>query len=474
MLDSEIYRFIQKNRNRHLSNKVLHAHPSPAHWKSNFRNDEVSRLLLSDDGSKTNVNMYLGIPYCLQTDPPHCGFCLFPTEKYNGSKSISEYLSYLEKEASLYEDFYSNSLIKTLYVGGGTPNLLLEQDYFRLMNIIHRLFPAMDSDIEKTLEGIPQLFNQNKIQAISEAGFNRVSMGVQQVSDRLIQYSGRKQTRKQVFDAIDNFKKYGLSFSIDLIYGWPEQTIDDMLNDLKEIVETGVSHITHYELNIAGRSNFSTKMKNLIPGISDKILMYQASKEFLESHGYQQKTVYDWEKLKTDTLSNPNAKDYLYEENLRDFLYEDNQEETQCMGGLGYAAVNIRTRHLNSDLASVSTMNTRNIQQYQNSILSGQLPLERAYTHSAEDVRLIWLFQSLQTMKINIEKYGKIFDRSLIGDYKNIWKILQDEGWLAIENNHIELKAEGEFYVPLIQSLLSYDRVKEVTSITKNQNDRSG
>jgi oxygen-independent coproporphyrinogen-3 oxidase len=181
---------------------VLHAHPSPAQWQTNFSEKEVTKNLLTTDGEKTLINMYVGIPYCLPTDPPHCGFCLFPTEKYNGKKDTSDYLEYVAKESELYKEFYKDSIIESLYIGGGTPNLLAPPDYFRLMKIVSDLFPQMDNNIEKTIEGIPQLFNEEKIKAISESGFNRVSMGVQQVSTKLIKSSGRKQTRKQVFDQL--------------------------------------------------------------------------------------------------------------------------------------------------------------------------------------------------------------------------------------------------------------------------------
>jgi oxygen-independent coproporphyrinogen III oxidase len=87
----EVEFFITKNKIRHLSNKVLHAHPSPALWKNDFNFEEAKTNLLTTEGDKTSINMYVGIPYCLPTDPPHCGFCLFPTEKYNGKKDTSDY-----------------------------------------------------------------------------------------------------------------------------------------------------------------------------------------------------------------------------------------------------------------------------------------------------------------------------------------------------------------------------------------------
>ena len=463
MTKEEIEKFIKKNKERHLSNKVLHAHPSPAQWQTNFQKREVTKNLLTTDGEKTLVNMYVGIPYCLPTDPPHCGFCLFPTIKYNGKMDTSDYLEYVAKEAELYKEFYKDSIIETLYIGGGTPNLLAPPDYFRLMKIVSELFPQMDNNIEKTIEGIPQLFNEEKIKAISESGFNRVSMGVQQVSTKLIKSSGRKQTRRQVFDAIELFQKYKLSCNIDLIYGWPDQTTEDMLNDLKEMTQSGIRHITHYELNIAGRSGFATQQRKLVASIPDKIQMFEVAKEFLLSKGYKQRTVYDWEKVEVSDSNTEISEKYLYENNLRDFLATDNSKQTSCMGGLGFAAINMRMQPLDSTTSSISSMNHKSLHKYYDDVLAGNLPIERAFIHENEDVKLVWLFQALQEMKINTIKYEKIFNSSIINDFKEIWIALEKESWIELTTNEILLVGEGEFHVPLIQSLISKSQVDKIS-----------
>ena len=83
------------------------------------------------------------------------------------------------------------------------------------------LFPP---HIEVTLEGIPQTFTHTKLQAMKDCGVNRVSMGVQQLDDELIQASGRRQTSEQVFRTIEWCQTLDLPVSVDLIFGWPNQT----------------------------------------------------------------------------------------------------------------------------------------------------------------------------------------------------------------------------------------------------------
>jgi oxygen-independent coproporphyrinogen-3 oxidase len=186
MTRADVAAFIEREFSRPQSNKVLHTHPSPMYWRANdgkTRQRWEKRAHLAKQ-RRFKDNLYLGIPFCIPTDPAHCGFCLFPTQDYRGKSQISDYLDYLEREAELYGDMLSGDTLASLYVGGGTPNLLRDGEYERLMAIVRKLYGDVAPRIEKTLEGIPQLFTRDKVDAIRSAGFTRVSMGVQQLSDR--------------------------------------------------------------------------------------------------------------------------------------------------------------------------------------------------------------------------------------------------------------------------------------------------
>lgn len=132
------------------------------------------------------------------------------------------------------------------------------------------------------------------------------------------------------------------------------------------------------------------------------------------------------------------------------------------MSGLGYAAVNMRLQPNSSSIKSVSAMNHRNLTEYYNAISLNKLPVERMFVHDTEDVKLIWIFQALQEMKINTKKYEKIFNSDIKLDYKPIWDALVEEGWVEHNDEYIKLINEGEFYTPLIQALLSQPRIKSL------------
>ncbi|MYM92307.1 radical SAM protein [Rugamonas sp. FT81W] len=411
-------------------------------------------------------NFYLGLPFCIPTVPSHCGFCLFPTQDYKGNSGMQTYLEYLEREAELYAPFLANDRLSSMYVGGGTPNLLKAEDYGRLTAIAEKLYGKIPDDVERTIEGIPQLFSKDKVDAIRAAGFNRVSMGVQQMSDKLIKYSGRRQTHRQVMDALDHFNAAKLAVNVDLIYGWPEQTVADMLRDLGELVDQGVRHITHYQLNIAGRSDFSKAQRELLPSLETTIDMYKESCAFLRSKGYRQATVYDWEKVESmpGRFESPNADRYQYEQNLRDFLHADDQSvtETRNMIGLGYAGVSFPFTWPVQGGPNWSQMNLRNLDAYFQSIDAGKLPVEKQFLYNKEDLKLAWLFQSMQSMTIDLHNYAVAFGADLLHDYAPIFDELHKRSWIEIDAKQVRFIGLGEFFIPMIQALFSYARLNEM------------
>lgn len=468
----EVLSFIDKESARRQSNKVLHGHPSPMHWKE-FEEPITNHLEKRVDYSKHNdfeVNLYVGTPFCLKTKPARCGFCLFPSEDYVGNKGVESYLYYLEKEFEMYKPYYKDDKLSSIYFGGGTPNLYHPEHYGQVMGFVDKLYGGVPDDIEKTLEGIPQLFNEEKLRAIKDAGFNRVSMGVQQLNDELIKYSGRKQTRQQVFDALDNCQKFDLVSSIDLIYGWPEQTMSDMLEDLRIAVEAGVHHLTHYELNVAGRSDFASKKKrDLLPSIQTNIEMYHVAKDFLHAQGFVQATLYDWER-KPSAEKNQRLNRYDYEHNMHNVFQHENGKvkTTQQMCGIGFSAINCHVNGTEETDESWIYMNHTSLAGYVEQIEKNQFPISRGFNYCHRDVKISWLFQSMQTMKINHMDYREIFKENLLNKYSAVWGDLEKRGWISINETEIRFEGDGQYYIPMLQSLIASKRIDQIRDSRKS------
>jgi len=455
----EAHAYIEKQRARRQSNKVLHAHPSPLFWSE--RNVPVKQVMLDRKAEAPTipkrVNLYVGTPYCLPTNPDRCGFCLFPSEVFAGQHQLEKYLKYLEWEGRRYQEYFDGDALASIYFGGGTSNLYRPDDYHKLLGIVKGVFPNIPPDIEITLEGIPQLFTREKLAAMKAAGCNRISMGVQQLDDEMIKLSGRKQKAKHVFQTLEWCQELGLRSSVDLIFGWPRQTIDQMVKDLEAIVRTGVRHITHYELNVAGRTDFARNHRDELPSIDQNLEMYRVSKQFLESHGYRQVTAYDWEKTAWDLSS-----EYQYEDQMRRFFTHDDGQQVigYDMWGWGFAGVSYFFG--TPDSPGWVYMNSTRVNDYFGALDESRFPIERGFHYEQKDLRLTWLFQSLQAMEADLHSYRSIFQSDLLEEYEPIWQALSERGWAEVTSQKVMLVGDGVFYTPLIQGLLAHDRMEEI------------
>ena len=420
------------------------------------------------------INLYVGTPYCLPTDPDRCGFCLFPSAIYQDKHQLDTYLGYLKREGEMFRPYLGDAELASVYFGGGTSNLYKTDQYSALMDVVRGVFDV-PSSIEVTLEGIPQTFNREKLEAMKACGINRISMGVQQLDDKLIGLSGRKQTAAQVFRTIEICQDLNLPVSIDLIFGWPTQTISQMLEDLKSVVATGINHLTHYELNVAGRTDFSRNRRNELPSTEQKLEMYQVGRDFLVSEGFTQVTPYDFER--SGTLPST----YLYEELFRKPFQDD---EGQLIGydawGWGFAGISFFFGM--PDSPGWAYMNHTKVEDYFRDIDAGRFPVQQGFHYSSVDLRLHLLFQELQSLSVDRQRYYSLFSLDVVDEHLSVWQALSQLQWVAVHEDLITIEGDGVFYLPLIQNLLANDRldamrqnrvsvVESSANRAKNQND---
>ena len=160
--------FIERHLDKRQVNKIQHAFPSPRFWSET---DVPTKEILDDRqklhamGRGTPVNLYVGVPYCIQTDPGKCGYCLFPVEIFTGNIDLETYFGYLKREVAMYKDALKDIPLGAVFFGGGTSNLYKESKYSELMDLVRDIFPNIPEYVDITLEGIPQLFTREKIKA---------------------------------------------------------------------------------------------------------------------------------------------------------------------------------------------------------------------------------------------------------------------------------------------------------------------
>lgn len=186
------------------------------------------------------TSAYIHIPFC-DNICTYCDFC----KRYSNDQIINKYLDELEKEII---DNYQGEILKTIYIGGGTPSSLNINDLKRLMKII-KLF-KFDNNIEFTFESNPESITEEKLIILKENGVNRISIGIESTNNKFLKYLGRHHDFKMVQEKVNLIKKYIGNINVDLIYALPNETIDDLKKDLHNVVNLDVNHVSTYSLEI--------------------------------------------------------------------------------------------------------------------------------------------------------------------------------------------------------------------------------
>ena len=184
------------------------------------------------------AGLYIHIPFCAS----RCIYCGFYSTTMLELRS--RYVDALCREISLQK---THPPIETIYLGGGTPSQLSHNNLLRLFTYIYKVYPVA-SDAEVTIECNPDDISPSMFRDLP---VNRVSMGAQTFDNQRLSFLHRRHTASQVSMAVQHLRNAGIcNISIDLIYGFPHETLADWANDIEAALALNVEHISAYCLSI--------------------------------------------------------------------------------------------------------------------------------------------------------------------------------------------------------------------------------
>ena len=216
------------------------------------------------------MSIYIHIPFCTQI----CSYCDF-CKLYKNEKWIDKYLKALENEI---KQNYQGEIIKTLYIGGGTPSALSLNELKKLFKII-QIF-KLDKNAEITFETNTEDLTLEKINFL-KTKINRLSIGLQTFNKNYLKTLNRKINIENLKYAFQNFD----NINIDLMYGFQNQTEKDVEKDLEKIIKLNPKHISAYCLIL--EPNTKLYIENYKPLDDDKERkIYDKITNILEKHGY--------------------------------------------------------------------------------------------------------------------------------------------------------------------------------------------
>ena len=300
--------------------------------------------------------LYVHIPFCSYK----CPYCDF-TSLVRSPVGFEDYTAFLLREAELYRDL--NIRLETLYLGGGTPTLLSPGQIGALIDKLGSIFDLSGLK-EVTVECNPETYRYEEFRELLRAGVNRLSLGVQSFSEEGLKRLGREHSVQESLEAYLHARDAGFeNVSIDIIYGYPGQRVEDMEIELESIGELNPDHVSAYMLT--PHENTPMGMKILggeleIPEEETLGDIYDRLWKGLKGLGYERYEVSNWAKGGKECRHN------LLYWTMEEFL------------GLGVSAWGF--------FGGRRYGNTKNILSYVKALSEGRRPLQSEVLLSEEDL----------------------------------------------------------------------------------------
>jgi len=375
------------------------------------------------------AGIYIHIPYCRQA----CHYCNFHFSVSHRNKP--QFLDCLVNEIEIQKGFFSNgsenekTYLDTIYLGGGTPSVLRQQDLIRIFERLSKFFD-FDRNTEVTIEANPDDLTYEKLLTINQTPINRLSVGLQSFHYPDLEYMNRIHSPCQALQAIKNAQKVGFeNISVDLIYGTPTMNDRHWEKNLMRVIDLEVPHISAYALTVEDKTPLEVFIrKGQMPPVEEEqtARQFHIMLEILAKYGYEQYEISNFSQpgfYSRHNLSYWNGQPYL---------------------GLGPSAHSFRENRRSWNIANTS--------RYIQSIEKGELPMESETL--SEDQRFDeYVMTSLRTSwGCNLDYVEETFgEEKLRALRKNAARHIRNNT-LKEENGRLILTTKGKFLADGIAS----------------------
>lgn len=385
----------------------------------------------------TQLGLYLHIPFCRK----RCHFCYFKVYTDKNAPAIKAYVDAAIRELQWYgrEPFIGGRKPSFIYFGGGTPSYLSVDQLRRLTDGMKSILP-WDAADEVTFECEPGTLTEPKLKAIREMGVTRLSLGVENFNDRILEINGRAHHSQEIARAYEYARHLGFQqINIDLIAGMVEETEENWRDCIRKTIALQPDSVTIYQMEIPYNTTIYKQMKaegKLVAPVADwetKRRWVAEAFAALEGDGYTVSSAYTVVKNRQTTQ----------------FLYRDRLWAGADLIGLGVASF--------GHIGGTHYQNQHDFEPYMNALTSGQLPVYRALTPTADERLIREVILQLKRGEISVSYFQQKFGVDIRQRFAAPLQVLRDWGYLTVEDDRASLNRDGllqvdrllhEFFLP--------------------------
>jgi oxygen-independent coproporphyrinogen III oxidase len=413
------------------------SYPTAPEWSASVNAAVYKNKLAALGGSGKTVSLYVHIPFCEQL----CYFCAcMKVIRQQDEKHGDEYLTHLFKEMeSVAAAIGRKPLIRQLHWGGGTPTFLSERQMERLFAKTQELFD-IDPTGEIAIEIDPRTVTPSKLQTLRKLGFNRVSMGVQDFDDKVMDAVNRHQPFDLVRTVTAQCRELKFdSVNFDLIYGLPHQTRETFQRTVDQVIGLKPDRIALYSFAyVPWLQKHQTKLvQDDFPNNDDKLDIFLIARQKFLANGYQAIAM-DHFALKTDEM----AKAFNERRLFRNFMGYTVKPADEYIG-VGVSAIGF--------LENTFVQNIKALPEYYKATSNEAFAVERGKELSEDDRIRRWVILQLMC-HFRIDKkqfyqlFGKDFDEYFVFEQGHLTYCVEDQ-LLMQTRDTIEVTELGQFFI---------------------------
>lgn len=396
-------------------------YPPFSQWKKELL-PEVVDAMAQPPRAGAPLGLYLHIPFCRK----RCKFCYFKVFTGVNAEEVERYVQALCREIELVSALpvMGSRPFRFVYFGGGTPSFLSPK---QLTSLVDRLRANINWDKaeEVTFECEPGTLSETKVTTLREIGVTRLSLGVENFSDAILEENGRAHLSKEVYRAWEWIQKEQFpNVNIDLIAGMVGETWDNWKENVQRTLDLSPESITIYQMELPFNTVYSQGI--LHEHQQSPVADWQTKRDWVQ---------YAFETFRTAGYAQSSAYTMIKNPTKVAFSYRDNLWKGSDLLATGIASF--------GHISGVHYQNVPEWADYIGQLEAGHLPLGRAYRPTQHQAMVRELILLLKRGYLDPSYFQDKFGVDIWEHYNDVWQGYVDEGWVMRDGERIELTMEG-------------------------------
>lgn len=388
------------------------------------------------------LEIYIHIPFCVKK----CDYCDFLSAPAD-LETKEKYVEALINEIKLNKNKMSEYVVDTVFIGGGTPSLLEENQISKIMSVL-RDNCNMSENPEITIECNPGTITESKLLEYKKSGINRISFGLQSTNDEELKSIGRIHNYAGFLESYNLARKCGFdNINVDLMSALPGQTLKSYEETLNKVVRLEPEHISAYSLIVEENTLMYDRVKkaqikgiNILPDEESERKMYYLTNNILRSNGYRKYEISNYSKPGKECKHNIGywqRKEYLGFGIGAASLYKENRYNN-------ILDINKYIEVLTNNIKENSINNVGNSSEVENQVNILNSIVKNLQQLTERDRMEEFMFLGLRMMEgVSMEKFEQYFGKTYMEVYGKVQKRMEDKRFLINDNGYVKLTEFG-------------------------------